>query len=82
MTLNKSFWMGVGSAYLAVATVTGFAMKAVIPALNPLGIIYTGLTWPIAVTCVAIDAECSAVPPKRYAKWLFTFDEEASHDAD
>ena len=74
--MRKRFWQGVLTAYLIQATIAGFAMKAVIPALNPLGIAYVGLTWPIASGCIAIHAECSAVPPQRYAGWLFTFDQQ------
>lgn len=69
----RNFWKGVLASYLAIALIGGFAMKAVLPALNPLGMVYVGLTWPIAITCVAIRPDCSAVPPQRYAKWLFTF---------
>lgn len=69
--MTKQFWAGVGSAYLVYAVIAGFAMKAALPALNGLGIAYTGLTWPVAMGCVALHAECSAVPPQRYAAWLF-----------
>lgn len=72
----SNFFKGLLATYLAVALVAGFAMKTVIPALNPLGVAYAGLTWPIAITCVAIRSECSAVPPERYARWLFSFDED------
>lgn len=70
----KSFWKGFATCYIAVAIVCGFAMKAVLPELNPLGIAYSGLTWPISTGCVALKVGCSAVPPQRYAKWLFTFE--------
>lgn len=72
MTVRKAFLAGFGTAYLLLAILAGFAMKATIPALNGLGIIYTGLTWPVAMGCVAIRAQCSNVPPQRYARWLFT----------
>lgn len=77
--MSKSFWKGVLASYLAIALVGGFAMKTVIPALNPLGIAYTGLTWPIGVTCVALQpyTECSAIPPQNYAELLFTFEDPA-----
>jgi hypothetical protein len=74
---HKHFWLGVGSAYLLYAGIAGMAMKVVLPALNPLGVAYAGMTWPVAMTCVAMRAECTAVPPQRYSKWLFTFDEES-----
>lgn len=78
MSAGKRFVQGALVAYLAQATIAGFAMKAVIPPLNPLGIAYVGLTWPIASGCIAVHAECSSVPPQRYAKWLFTFDGESA----
>lgn len=71
--MTKAFWKGVLAAYLFIALIAGAAMKALLPALNPLGMVYVGLTWPIAITCVAARSECSAVPPQRYAQYLFTF---------
>lgn len=69
-----SFWKGFATCYITVAIICGFAMKAVIPALNPIGIAYACLTWPISVGCTAILMDCNAIPPQRYAKWLFTFE--------
>lgn len=72
--MKRAFLAGAGATYLLMAVVAGFAMKAVLPALNPLGIAYAGLTWPIALGCTAIGDKCSAIPPQRYAEYLFTFD--------
>ena len=69
------FWKGFAACYLFVSVIGGFAMQAVIPALNPIGVAYVGLTWPIAVGCTAVRAECSNIPPKQYGAWLFTFEE-------
>lgn len=74
----KKFLLGFGACYLAIAIVAGFAMKAVLPTLNPIGIAYTGVTWPIAAGCIAVHAECTNVPPQRYASWLFTFTDDAA----
>jgi hypothetical protein len=75
----SAIWKGVLASYLAIAVVGGFAMKSVLPALNPLGMAYVGLTWPVAITCVALRNTCSVVPPERYASWLFTF-KDTPHD--
>lgn len=76
--MKKGFLYGVLAAYLLVALIGGLAMKTVLPALNPLGIAYVGLTWPVAMTCVALDNPCSAIPPSQYASWLFTFEEPSA----
>ena len=67
------FWKGFGAAYLASTFIVGNAMGAVVPALNPLGRAYAGLTWPISSTCIAFGWNCDAMPPQRYANWFFTF---------
>lgn len=77
---RKRFFQGVLAAYLTMATIAGFAMKAVIPALNPLGIAYVGLTWPVASGCVAVHADCSAIPPRRYSRYLFSFSDDTRSD--
>jgi len=72
----KGFLKGAATVYLVVAMLGGFGMKTAIPALNPLGMAYVGLTWPIAMGCVATHSPCNAIPPERYARWLFTFSEQ------
>ncbi|KPH68605.1 hypothetical protein [Novosphingobium sp. ST904] len=66
--MKKGFFSGVLATYLFIALVGGLAMKTVLPALNPLGVAYVGLTWPVAMTCVALDNRCSAIPPSQYVR--------------
>jgi hypothetical protein len=70
--INKSFWLGAGIAYLVYSGIAGMAMKAAMPGLNPLGVAYIGLTWPVPMTCLAIHSDCSVVPPPKYA-WIFFY---------
>lgn len=69
--MRRSFWKGVAVSYLAYSLIAGMAMKATMPALNPLGVAYIGMTWPVPMTCVAIHSDCSVVPPLKYARFLF-----------
>jgi hypothetical protein len=69
---RRSFWKGVGVAYLVYSAIAGMAMKAAMPGLNPLGVAYIGLTWPVPMTCLAIHSDCSVVPPPKYARFLFS----------
>jgi len=78
----QSFWFGVFVVYGLVAIMTGTAMHRAIPALNSLGGVYVGLTWPGAMFCAAIQIDgCTVLPPagSALAKALFTFS-EAPHD--
>ena len=70
----SAFWKGFLACYLLVALVCGTAMKAVLPPLNPLGVAYSGVTWPIATSCVALHLDDCHVAPQRYARWFFTKD--------
>lgn len=69
--LRRTFIGRLLAFYLMFTALAGLAMKAVIPALNPLGVAYVGITWPVAMACVATGNTCSNVPPERYAYWLF-----------
>lgn len=67
----RKFWAGFATAYLISALIAGNALGAVIPAMNVVGRIYSGLTWPITSTCIALKSDCDAVPPAEYAGWMF-----------
>ena len=73
--MSKSFWRGVASMYFVFSLIAGMAMKAAMPGLNPLGVIYIGATWPVPMTCLAIHSDCSVVPPPKYARLLFYADQ-------
>jgi hypothetical protein len=69
--MKNKFWKGFLTYHFAISLTVGLAFKALMPALNPLGIAYIGLTWPISTLCIALHGECSAVPPQKYADWFF-----------
>ena len=71
--MTRQFWAGVLAAYLLYALLAGAAMSRLIPALNLLGAAYAGLTWPVAMGCVAAGATCSNVPPRSWGTWMFSF---------
>jgi len=70
------FWKGFAASYLLWAGVAGFAMKATIPPLNPLGIAYVGLTSPIMMACIAVHSDCGPIPPQQYSRYLFSFQDQ------
>ena len=71
----RNFILGAATVYLVTAVMAGFAMHRGIPALNALGVAYVGLTYPVGMFCVASGLDCSSVPPERFARYFFTFDE-------
>lgn len=77
----RSFGLGVLATYLLVAFMSGTAMGRAIPALNLLGGIYVGVTWPGAMFCAATQiAGCTVLPPagSTLANALFTFSGDQS----
>lgn len=74
----RSFMLGMASVYLLVAVMSGTAMYRAIPAMNAIGGVYVGSTWPVAMFCSATQIEgCSALPPagSSLANAFFTFSE-------
>ena len=73
----KFFSAGAATVYLLVAVMSGVAMTRAIPALNALGGVYVGATWPIAMFCAAAQVNCSALPEpgSPLANAFFTFRE-------
>jgi hypothetical protein len=74
----KSYCLGVLTVYVLVAMASGIAMSRAIPALNTLGRVYVGLTWPGAMLCSAVQIEgCTVMPPagSALANAFFTFSE-------
>lgn len=60
-------------AYLGAGLFAGLLMQRAIPALNPLGITYIAVTWPMQIVCARKDSGCEAAPPKVLAPYLFSF---------
>lgn len=74
----KSCCLGMATVYLFTAVMSGVAMGRAIPALNLLGGIYVGATWPGAMFCSATQIPgCSVLPPagSPMANAFFTFSE-------
>ena len=77
----KSYFLGMFTVYAATALVSGYAMGRAIPALNSLGRVYVGLTWPGAMFCSAVQIEgCTVLPPagSALANAFFTFSEPSN----
>lgn len=74
----KSYCLGMLTVYGFVAIMSGIAMSRAIPAMNALGGVYVGLTWPGAMFCSATQIPgCSVLPTpgSPLANALFTFAE-------
>ncbi len=74
----KSYTLGMFTVYALVALMSGIAMSRAIPALNALGGLYVGVTWPGAMFCAAAQIRgCTVLPPSGspLANALFTFSE-------
>lgn len=74
----KSYAAGAFTVYLIVALMSGIAMSRAIPALNAIGGIYVGLTWPGAMFCAATQIEgCTVLPQpgSTLSNAMFTFSE-------
>lgn len=72
----KSFALGIATAYAFTGVMSGIAMSRAIPALNTLGGIYVGITWPGAMFCAATQIPgCTVLPPSGspMANAFFTF---------
>jgi hypothetical protein len=54
--------------YFLGAVISALLMKSAIPALNPFGMAYVGLSWPAAVVGVNVVPE-----PGPFADMMFTF---------
>lgn len=75
----KSYTLGMATVYVFVAVMSGIAMARAIPALNALGGVYVGITWPGAMFCAAAQIPgCTVLPPagSMLANAFFTFKEE------
>lgn len=73
----KSYALGAFTVYAAVAVMSGTAMARAIPALNALGGVYVGITWPGAMFCAATQIPgCTVLPPagSLLANAFFTFE--------
>lgn len=76
MRARKAYCLGVATVYAITALISGVAMSHAIPALNSLGGLYVGITWPGAMFCAATQIEgCTILPPagSPLANALFTF---------
>jgi len=74
----KAYTLGMMTVYLFVAVMSGIAMGRAIPALNALGGVYVGLTWPGAMFCAASQIKgCTVLPTpgSTLANAFFTFEE-------
>jgi hypothetical protein len=74
----KAYTFGMFTVYVFVACLSGIAMSRAIPALNALGGIYVGVTWPGAMFCAAAQIPgCTVLPPSGspLANAFFTFSE-------
>lgn len=74
----KSYTLGMATVYLFVAVMSGIAMSRAIPALNAIGGVYVGATWPGAMFCAASQIPgCTVLPPagSALANAFFTFSE-------
>lgn len=72
----KSYTLGMLTVYVFVSFMSGIAMGRAIPALNALGGIYVGITWPGAMFCATSQIEgCTVLPPagSALANVFFTF---------
>jgi hypothetical protein len=72
----KSYALGAYTVYAIVAVMSGTAMSRAIPALNNLGRVYVGITWPGAMFCAAAQIPgCTVLPPSGspLANAFFTF---------
>lgn len=75
----KSYTLGMATVYVFTAILSGTAMSRAIPALNGLGAVYVGATWPGAMFCAASQIQgCSVLPPtgSTLANAMFTFKDE------
>jgi hypothetical protein len=75
MTPLKSYFAGVATVYLFVAVCFGASLGR-IPALNWMGQLYVGATWPGAMFCVSTGLDCDVFPPLSISKHFFTFKDE------
>ena len=74
----KPYCLGMFTVYALVAVMSGLGMSRAIPALNALGGVYVGLTWPGAMFCSAAQIKgCTVLPPagSALANAFFTFSE-------
>lgn len=74
----KPYFLGIMTMYVFVAVMSGVAMSRAIPALNWLGGVYVGATWPGAMFCSAAQIDgCTVLPPagSPMANAFFTFSE-------
>lgn len=63
------------AAYLGAGLFSGLLMQRAIPALNPAGMAYIGLSWPQQIICARTDSGCDTAPPDWIAPYLFSFKE-------
>jgi hypothetical protein len=74
--MKRNIIAGLLTLWLGNGFLAALAFGQAMPALNWKGQTYIGLTWPAALLChEALNDRCSVVPPMRYAKYLFTFDD-------
>lgn len=65
----KKFFTGVLAFYLVMSLINGLAICRSIPALNWMGGVYYGITWPLWAVETMMGSEMMPIP-----QWAFTFD--------
>ena len=63
--------------YLGAGLFAGLMMQRGIPALNPLGVTFIGLTWPNQVRCARVESACDPTGPEWLHPYLFSFERTA-----
>jgi hypothetical protein len=55
--MNKEFFKGFAAFYLLTGLLQAFAMKAALPALNWIGMVYIASMWPLMQLSVIADRD-------------------------
>lgn len=80
---TADFRKGFIVCYLISAFFGGLAIKRDMPALNLLGVAYSGLLYLPSMILTATSSDFSIVPPPAIAMWMFdmnAFDEPANNE--
>lgn len=80
---TSDFRKGFIACYLISALFGGLSMKREMPALNLLGVTYSGLLYLPSMVFTAVSPDLSIVPPPAIAMWMFdmkAFEEPANNE--
>jgi Na+-translocating ferredoxin:NAD+ oxidoreductase RnfD subunit len=74
----RSIFTHMIAVYIGAGLFGALLMKAAIPAMNPLGMVYFTVSWPQQIICARADSRCDPMPAEWLARHMFSFG--ATHD--